>query len=261
MQTFSSILDDLIERWCDWWIAMKHKEEELINILSLLRGPSDNDSSINQTATDLREQQFHNFIREILVCLFIYGFLYLIAFVTIKVLRKAKETDEYVIDYEDAVADRVRIWICTFALATCFGAVLLLPMSIIASEVIKITPQSIYWKWLNSSLLHGNTEKFLKRKFFLAKFFKGLWNLIFLFSNLSLFIFLPFAHLFVESIGLPGSKKGIKSRFIETLIIIFFIVVILVGFSYVISAILDTDNAKLHSLLSNFEKLIQIRQF
>ncbi|RMZ94477.1 LMBR1L [Brachionus plicatilis] len=217
---------------------MKHKEEELINILSLLRGPSDNDSSINQTATDLREQQFHNFIREILVCLFIYGFLYLIAFVTIKVLRKAKETDEYVIDYEDAVADRVRIWICTFALATCFGAVLLLPMSIIASEVIKITPQSIYWKWLNSSLLHG------------------LWNLIFLFSNLSLFIFLPFAHLFVESIGLPGSKKGIKSRFIETLIIIFFIVVILVGFSYVISAILDTDNAKLHSLLSNFEKLI-----
>ncbi|CAF1038762.1 unnamed protein product, partial [Brachionus calyciflorus] len=188
-------------------------------------------TSNNQTIIDLREQQFHNLIREILVCIFIYGFLYSIAFITIKILRKSKETDEYVIDYEDAVADRVRIWICTFALATCFGAVLLLPMSIIASEVIKIAPQSIYWKWLNSSLLHG------------------LWNLIFLFSNLSLFIFLPFAHLFVESIGLPGSKKGIKSRFIETLILILFIVIILVGFSYVISAILDTDNAKLHSLL------------
>lgn len=134
---------------------MKYKDEDLFKIFSSLKDTNDNDSLSNQTATDIREQQFHNFIREILVCVFIYAFLYMIAFVTIKKLRKAKELDEYVIDYEDAVADRVRIWICTFALATCFGAVLLLPMSIIASEVIKITPQSIYWKWLNSSLLHG----------------------------------------------------------------------------------------------------------
>lgn len=237
---------------------MKYQDEDLIKILSLLKGASDNDSVINQTATDIREQQFHNFIREIIICLFIYAFLYLIAFFTIKVLRKAKETEEYVIDYEDAVADRVRIWICTFALATCFGAVLLLPMSIIAAELIKITPQSIYWKWLNSSLLHGKIDDGFCCNFFYYIFFiKGLWNLIFLFSNLSLFIFLPFAHLFVESIGLPGSKRGIKSRFIETLIIICFIVVMLVGFSYVISAILDTDNAKLQSLLSKINiKLI-----
>lgn len=134
---------------------MKYKDEDLFKIFSSLKDTNDNDSLSNQTAADIREQQFHNFIREILVCVFIYAFLYMIAFVTIKKLRKVKELDEYVIDYEDAVADRVRIWICTFALATCFGAVLLLPMSIIASEVIKITPQSIYWKWLNSSLLHG----------------------------------------------------------------------------------------------------------
>ncbi len=89
------------------------------------------------------------------VCIFIYSFLYLIALFVIKALRKSKETDEYLIDYEDAIADRIRIWLCTFTLATCFGAVLLLPMSIIASEVIRIAPNSFYWKWLNSSLLHG----------------------------------------------------------------------------------------------------------
>lgn len=139
---------------------MKYQDEDLIKVLSLLKGAGDNDTLINQTATDLREQQFHNFVREIIICLFIYAFLYLIAYFTIKALRKAKETEEYVIDYEDAVADRVRIWICTFALATCFGAVLLLPMSIIAAELIKITPQSIYWKWLNSSLLHGKNAVF-----------------------------------------------------------------------------------------------------
>ncbi len=144
----------------------------------------------------------------------------------------SKETDDYVLDYEDAIADRVSIWLCTFTLATCFGAVLLLPMSIIANEVIIITPQSFYWKWLNSSLIHG------------------LWNTIFLFSNLSLFIFLPFAHLFVESIGLPGYRKGIKSRVIETILILMFMAIILIGISFVISSVFDSDRAQSHSFLS-----------
>ena len=86
--------------------------------------------------------------------------MYLLAYLTIKFLRKSKEIDEYALDHEDAIADRVSIWLCTFTLATCFGAVLLLPMSIIANEIIRLTPQSFYWKWLNSSLLYG---KFLHK--------------------------------------------------------------------------------------------------
>ncbi len=154
------------------------------------------------------------------------------AYLTIKYLRKSTEADDYVLDYEDAIADRVSIWLCTFTLATCFGAVLLLPMSIIANEVIRVAPQSFYWKWLNSSLLHG------------------LWNLIFLFSNLSLFVFLPFAHFFVESIGLPGYKKGIKSRIIETSLLLFLIALCVIGISFVISSVFDSDNAKSQSFLS-----------
>ena len=37
--------------------------------------------------------------------------------------------------------------------------------------------------------------------------FLGLWNQIFLASNLALFILMPFAYLFTESEGLPGSRK------------------------------------------------------
>ena len=52
-------------------------------------------------------------------------------------------------------------------------------------------PASWYMKWLNSSLING------------------IWNLIFVLSNVSLFIFLPFAYLFCESEGLPffGNKR------------------------------------------------------
>ncbi len=186
---------------------------------------------IESGATD-SEQQFHDYIREMLVCLLIYFFLYGLAYLTIKFLRKSKEIDDYALDYEDAIADRVSIWLCTFTLATCFGAVLLLPMSIIANEIIRVTPQSFYWKWLNSSLLYG------------------LWNSIFLFSNLSLFMFLPFAHLFVESIGLPGYKKGIKSRIIETSLLLFLISFCMIGISFIVSAVFDSDNAKSQSFLS-----------
>lgn len=37
--------------------------------------------------------------------------------------------------------------------------------------------------------------------------FSGLWNLVFLFSNLSLVFLMPFAYFFTESEGFAGSKK------------------------------------------------------
>lgn len=39
----------------------------------------------------------------------------------------------------------------------------------------------------------------------------GLWNLVFLFSNLSLVFLMPFAYFFTESEGFAGSKKVAKT--------------------------------------------------
>lgn len=210
----------------------QNKNEEFLKLTSTNTGDAALNKMNESSYSDLKEQEFHDFVRDIIVCIFIYFFLYALAYFTINLIRKSKETDEYVLDYEDAIADRVSIWLCTFTLATCFGAVLLLPMSIIANEVITIAPQSFYWKWLNSSLLHI------------------LWNIIFLFSNVSLFLFLPFAHLFVESIGLPGYKKGIKSRVIETGLILVLLAICMIGVSFIASAVFDYDNAKSQSVLN-----------
>lgn len=69
------------------------------------------------------------------------------------------------------------------------GATLLLPISIISNEVLLLYPSTYYVQWLNGMLI------------------QGLWNLIFLFANISLFILLPFAHLFIESEGFSGNRK------------------------------------------------------
>ena len=52
-----------------------------------------------------------------------------------------------------------RLWICTFTLAVSGGAVLLLPMSIVANEVLLIYPKSYYLQWVNTSLIQGQYRR------------------------------------------------------------------------------------------------------
>ena len=53
-----------------------------------------------------------------------------------------------------------RLWICTFTLAVSGGAVLLLPMSIVANEVLLIYPKSYYLQWVNTSLIQGQYRRY-----------------------------------------------------------------------------------------------------
>uniref|UniRef100_A0A8C6D1K2 Limb development membrane protein 1 n=1 Tax=Moschus moschiferus TaxID=68415 RepID=A0A8C6D1K2_MOSMO len=87
------------------------------------------------------------------------------------------------------IQEEIRLFLSTFTLAVSAGAVLLLPFSIISNEILLSFPQNYYIQWLNGSLIHG------------------LWNLASLFSNLCLFVLMPFAFFFLESEGFAGLKK------------------------------------------------------
>ena len=50
-----------------------------------------------------------------------------------------------------------------------------------------------------------------------AVLFVGLWNSIFLWSNISLILLMPFAYFFIESQGLPGARKVTVFVFIKLL--------------------------------------------
>ena len=54
----------------------------------------------------------------------------------------------------------------------------------------------------------------LMQYFLIFMFITGLWNHVFLVSNLSLFIFLPFAYFFTEAEGFSGSRK-VKPVFVS----------------------------------------------
>nr|XP_046226581.1 limb region 1 protein homolog isoform X2 [Scatophagus argus] len=129
----------------------------------------------------------------------------------------------------------VRLYLCTFTLAVSGGAVFLLPFSIISNEILLSFPKNYYIQWLNGSLIHG------------------LWNLVSLFSNLCLFVLMPFAYFFLESEGFAGSKKGIKARILETFVMLFLLALLILGIVWVASALIDNDAASMESLYDLWE--------
>ncbi|KAJ9579896.1 hypothetical protein L9F63_004447, partial [Diploptera punctata] len=158
--------------------------------------------------------------------------LYISSYAIIRRFRRHDKEDCFSTDEDELTVYRISLWLCTFSLAVSVGAALLLPISIVSNEILLYYPNSYYVKWLNSSLI------------------QGLWNHVFLFSNLSLFVLLPFAYLFTESEGFFGSRKGLLARAYETLIVLGLLAIVVLGMTYVMSALLDNQQSNIHTLLN-----------
>ncbi|KAL6119675.1 lmbr1l [Pungitius sinensis] len=180
----------------------------------------------------VREQLFHNRVRETIICVLLFTCLYMVSYL---ILTHFKKTAEFVTDdIEDATVNKIALWLCTFTLSVAVCAVLLLPISILSNEVLLTFPQSYYMQWLNGSLIHG------------------LWNLVFLFSNLSLVFLMPFAYFFTESEGFAGSRKGVMARVYEAAVLLLLLALLVLGIVWVASALLH-DNIARKSLYDLWE--------
>uniref|UniRef100_A0A7M4ED14 Limb development membrane protein 1 n=1 Tax=Crocodylus porosus TaxID=8502 RepID=A0A7M4ED14_CROPO len=179
----------------------------------------------------IREQNFHSQVREYTICFLLFAILYIVSyFIITRYKRKADEQED-----EDAIVNRISLFLSTFTLAVSAGAVLLLPFSIISNEILLSFPQNYYIQWLNGSLIHG------------------LWNLASLFSNLCLFVLMPFAFFFLESEGFAGLKKGIQARILETVVMLILLALLILGIVWVASALIDNDAASMESLYDLWE--------
>ncbi|KOC68425.1 Protein LMBR1L, partial [Habropoda laboriosa] len=174
------------------------------------------------------------FLRLFQIFFLLFLVLYVSSYALIAKFRRKDREDYFSVDEDEATVYRISLWLCTVALAVSVGATLLLPVSIASNEVLILYPNSYYVKWLNSSLI------------------QGLWNHVFLFSNMSLFVFLPFAYLFTESEGFVGYRKGVMARVYETVTVLCLLGTLVLGMTYVLSALIDYQKSSLHTLLSNY---------
>ncbi|XP_050293251.1 protein Lilipod [Anthonomus grandis grandis] len=172
---------------------------------------------------DITEQIFHNTVREQIIFLLLFACLYAASFTTLNKFKRRGKEDYYSCDEDEITVYRISTWLCTFSLAVSIGSVLLLPISIVSNEILVNCSDSYYIKWLNSSLI------------------QGLWNYVFLFSNLSMFVLLPFAYLFTESEGFFGSRKGLWARVYETFVVFNLLALVVLGMTFVLAALLNKD--------------------
>ncbi|XP_049986798.1 protein LMBR1L isoform X3 [Alexandromys fortis] len=181
----------------------------------------------------VREQLFHDRVRECIISILLFATLYILCHIFLTRFKRPAEFTT--VDDEDATVNKIALELCTFTLAVALGAVLLLPFSIISNEVLLSLPRNYYIQWLNGSLIHG------------------LWNLVFLFSNLSLIFLMPFAYFFTESEGFAGSRKGVLGRVYETVVMLILLTLLVLGMVWVASAIVDNDKASRESLYDFWE--------
>uniref|UniRef100_A0A8C6MAQ3 Limb development membrane protein 1 n=1 Tax=Nothobranchius furzeri TaxID=105023 RepID=A0A8C6MAQ3_NOTFU len=85
------------------------------------------------------------------ICFLLFAVLYIVSYFIIT--RYKRKSDDH--EDEDAVVNRISLYLCTFTLAVSGGAVFLLPFSIISNEVLLSFPRNYYIQWLNGSLIHG----------------------------------------------------------------------------------------------------------
>ncbi|XP_049738954.1 protein LMBR1L isoform X4 [Elephas maximus indicus] len=181
----------------------------------------------------VREQLFHERVRECIISALLFATLYILCHIALTRFKKPAEFTT--VDDEDATVNKIALELCTFTLAVALGAVLLLPFSILSNEVLLSLPRNYYIQWLNGSLIHG------------------LWNLVFLFSNLSLIFLMPFAYFFTESEGFAGSRKGVLGRVYETVVMLVLLTLLVLGMVWVASAIVDNNKASKESLYDFWE--------
>lgn len=168
--------------------------------------------------------------------IFVLLFLLLLvgSYTLIERFRRRDREDLYSTDDDELKVYRISLLFCIFSFAVALGSSFLLPLSIISNEVLLLYPNSYYVQWLNSSLI------------------QGLWNHVFLFSNLAIFVLLPFAYLFSESSGFLGHKKGVVPRLYETSVVFVLLIFVVIGLIYVLLAVLYPERSSFLSMLSKF---------
>uniref|UniRef100_A0A0A9XLD6 Protein LMBR1L n=4 Tax=Lygus hesperus TaxID=30085 RepID=A0A0A9XLD6_LYGHE len=183
--------------------------------------------SLEDEYYDDRERLFHTAVRENIIFLLVFVMLFILSSTIVDKFRRNDKEDYFSTDDDEAIVYRVSMYLCVFSLSVTLCAAMLHPVSIISNEVLHLYPKSYYVKWLNHSLI------------------QGIWNLVFLFSNVSLFGLLPFAYLFTESEGLTGCKRGVKSRIYETCTVLMLLAFMVFGLTYVIATLTDDEHSSL----------------
>ncbi|XP_076807647.1 limb region 1 protein homolog [Clavelina lepadiformis] len=196
-------------------------------------------AEIKQQSIEEIEEEFNNVVREYIINLLTFVVLFLFSYVVVASYHQKKERVGLYAEDEDAKAYRISFYLCTFSLSVSFGSVLMLPMSMLGNEVVHLYPDSYWVQWLNGALVHT------------------FWKWIFILSNTSLFVLLPFSYFFTESEGFTGQRRGLMPRVYETITVLLLLAAVVFGLAVLALAFVDNDDSAQDILMMVGEYYLQ----
>lgn len=155
------------------------------------------------------DEAFNALIREWILTLVVFLGLYVASHLTLRRFRF-----RYPGDAEEQDRWHIPLVLCGVGLTVAFGAMVLVPFTILGHEAMASYGDSWYVKWISYSLI------------------LGLWNKIFWGANLSLFFILPLAYFYYEAEGLGG--KGALARLYEAAVVFALVSSMLAGLVYLL---------------------------
>ncbi|CAJ0597107.1 unnamed protein product [Cylicocyclus nassatus] len=189
-----------------------------------LVGPTaEDEEAARLIAIEKQEREFHEFVRQQIICLIIFISLYLLSYWIISLFKSKSDSDSLYSGDEDYFVYRISVWMCSASLAISIGSIALLPFSVISSELLQRYPDNYYLQWMSWSLINS------------------LWNYVFALSNLSLFVLLPFSYFFIESQGFSKTKNGIMQRVYETLAVCALLIVVILCLGDVVLTLMSSS--------------------
>jgi hypothetical protein len=170
------------------------------------------------------------------------------------------------------VGRRGRLVLCGVGLTVAFGAMVLVPFTILGHEAMASYGDSWYVKWISYSLILGtfplpppppsplstwlmtthsrsrvccDTHGAVYVCVCVCVCVAGLWNKIFWGANLSLFFILPLAYFYYEAEGLGG--KGALARLYEAAVVFALVSSMLAGLVYLLYNSLSLPTSQVRS--------------
>lgn len=181
---------------------------------------------------------FYNNVRAIVVVFLTVSFLLPLSYFA--VISRQKINKPW-LSKDDASAHRFVVAICTFSLTVSAIMIFMLPLSILANEVLIVFPQSYYVQWINAELL----QNFFA---FTTTTFKCLC------------VLMPFSLFFLLSHGAHKGRNAVSSRLFCAFLYLLFSYVATFGVLSTLSAtsllILDppNDDAAFESVIFGLQK-------
>eukprot|EP00002_Diphylleia_rotans_P000495 TRINITY_DN10260_c0_g1_i1.p1 TRINITY_DN10260_c0_g1~~TRINITY_DN10260_c0_g1_i1.p1 ORF type:complete len:439 (-),score=67.32 TRINITY_DN10260_c0_g1_i1:16-1332(-) len=166
----------------------------------------------------IMQHDYYDFVRIYIVFLVLFSSTLLMAYGAVRLfcVRTEREKRNH---------HSLATYLCIFSLSVAGVSMMLVPIKIMAVEGLQISPDSDIFRWVLDKIVTAET-----------------WNVVFALSLFSLFVIIPFAYFYCESMAV-GSSRPFSSKLLDAFSMLLLSLALVVGYFYLLAVTFFKDES------------------